>query len=35
MRVGSAVVKYSFTGTLNDKMRGFYRSKYTIEGQDR
>jgi len=35
VRVGSAVVKYSFTGTLNDKMRGFYRSKYTIEGQDR
>ena len=25
----------AFTGTLNDRMKGFYRSKYTFEGEDR
>jgi len=32
---GKATVTYEFTGILNDKMRGFYRSKYTVDGQDR
>jgi len=32
---GPAVVTYNFTGILNDKMRGFYRTKYTVDGQDR
>ena len=25
----------SFVGELNDKMKGFYRSKYTINGEER
>jgi len=25
----------SFVGELNDKMKGFYRSKYTISGEER
>jgi len=25
----------SFVGELNDKMKGFYRSKYTIDGEER
>lgn len=32
---GEATLNYTFTGVLNDQMRGFYRSKYTIEGEDR
>jgi len=27
--VGSATLNFSFTGILNDQMRGFYLSKYT------
>ncbi|MEK7558776.1 MAG: M1 family metallopeptidase [Patescibacteria group bacterium] len=30
---GKGVLKISFTGILNDKMRGFYRSKYEIDGK--
>ncbi|MGE5041388.1 MAG: M1 family metallopeptidase [Candidatus Levyibacteriota bacterium] len=30
---GKATLKLSFTGILNDKMRGFYRSKYEIDGK--
>jgi len=30
-----AVLKCNFVGELNDKMRGFYRSKYTEQGEDR
>ncbi|MDP2649641.1 MAG: M1 family metallopeptidase [bacterium] len=30
-----AKLKLTFTGILNDKMRGFYRSKYKHEGKDR
>ncbi len=26
--VGEATLKFEYTGTLNDQMRGFYRSKY-------
>ena len=34
--VGSTVVvKYKFTGTHNDKMRGFYRARYTKDGEER
>ena len=33
--VGEAVVRFKFTGVLNDKMKGFYRSKYCLDGQDR
>jgi len=29
---GSRKLKLTFTGILNDKMRGFYKSKYHIEG---
>ena len=29
--VGSGQVKLDFTGILNDKLRGFYRSSYTGE----
>jgi len=32
---GIATVTYNFTGILNDKMRGFYRTKYTVDGQDK
>jgi puromycin-sensitive aminopeptidase len=32
---GSATVLYTFTGVLNDKLCGFYRSKYTVNGEDR
>jgi len=30
-----AVFSCKFTGELNDKMRGFYRSKYTQDGEER
>ena len=32
---GSATLKIRFTGELNDQMRGFYRSEYTVEGEKR
>jgi puromycin-sensitive aminopeptidase len=35
LSVGPAVIKYRFSGILNDQMRGFYRSKYTKDGEDR
>ena len=31
---GKGELKLKFKGILNDKMRGFYRSKYTIDGID-
>ena len=31
MPVGPGQVKLDFTGILNDKLRGFYRSSYTGE----
>lgn len=31
---GQAKIKIKFTGILNDKMRGFYRSKYELDGKD-
>ncbi len=30
---GRGVLKISFTGILNDKMRGFYRSRYEMDGK--
>lgn len=35
LQPGHGVLKLKFTGELNDKMKGFYRSKYTINGEDR
>lgn len=36
LQVGDANLKIAFNGILNDKMKGFYRSKYkTPDGQDR
>lgn len=36
LQLGSGVVSVKFTGELNDKMKGFYRSKYTTPaGEDR
>lgn len=31
---GSGTLSLKFTGELNDKMKGFYRSKYTLDGED-
>ncbi|HVZ66690.1 MAG TPA: M1 family metallopeptidase [Patescibacteria group bacterium] len=31
---GNTKLKLSFTGILNDKMRGFYRSSYEMEGKE-
>ena len=33
--VGEEVFLVDYTGTLNDQLRGFYRSKYTIRGEER
>uniref|UniRef100_A0A0E0IBI7 Aminopeptidase n=1 Tax=Oryza nivara TaxID=4536 RepID=A0A0E0IBI7_ORYNI len=33
--IGEGVLKMDFTGTLNDQMRGFYRSKYEYKGESR
>lgn len=33
VKSGKAILKLSFTGILNDKMRGFYRSKYELDGK--
>ena len=35
LQAGPATVTYTFTGVLNDQMRGFYRSKYTMDGEER
>ena len=35
LQKGPATVTYTFTGVLNDQMRGFYRSKYTMDGEER
>ena len=32
LAVGGAVVELAFTGVLNDKLKGFYRSTFTDEG---
>jgi len=33
--VGAATLSVEFSGKLNDQMRGFYRSVYTLEGEER
>lgn len=33
--VGESVISLSYSGCLNDQMRGFYRSKYTVDGEER
>jgi puromycin-sensitive aminopeptidase len=33
LQIGKGELKLKFTGTLNNKMRGFYRSAYTVNGQ--
>ncbi|KAK1608098.1 hypothetical protein QYE76_031771 [Lolium multiflorum] len=33
--VGEGVLTMNFTGTLNDQMRGFYRSKYEYKGESK
>ncbi|XP_045180065.2 puromycin-sensitive aminopeptidase-like [Mercenaria mercenaria] len=36
LKVGKGLLKIQFTGELNDRMKGFYRSKYTgPDGEDR
>ena len=35
LSVGEVVFLLDYTGTLNDQLRGFYRSKYTINGEER
>lgn len=35
LAVGEAVVSFNYTGCLNDQMRGFYRSKYIVNGEER
>jgi puromycin-sensitive aminopeptidase len=34
-QVGTGSLSITFTGELNDKMKGFYRSKYFLEGEER
>jgi len=33
--VGEAVIKYKYVGNLNDQMKGFYRAKYFVNGEER
>ncbi|KAG2578561.1 hypothetical protein PVAP13_6NG203300 [Panicum virgatum] len=35
LTIGEGVLAMDFTGTLNDQMRGFYRSKYVCNGESR
>ena len=35
LAVGEVVLSFSYTGCLNDQMRGFYRSKYTVGEEER
>jgi len=35
IKAGEATLHASFTGELNDKLKGFYRSKYTVNKEDR
>jgi puromycin-sensitive aminopeptidase len=32
---GEAVVKFKYVGNLNDQMKGFYRAKYFVNGEER
>ena len=35
LAIGELTLSLVYTGCLNDQMRGFYRSKYTVEGEER
>lgn len=35
LAVGELTLSFAYTGCLNDQMRGFYRSKYTVDGEER
>jgi len=35
LKPGKAVLKLKYTGILNDKMKGYYRSKYVVNGEER
>ena len=35
LSIGEVIFCIEYTGTLNDQLRGFYRSKYTINGEER
>src|SRR3989344_630825 len=35
LETGKGELRLEFKGTLSDKMRGFYRSKYTVAGVDK
>ena len=35
LATGDATLRLTFTGELNDKMAGFYRSKYVVNGETR
>lgn len=35
LAVGEVTLSLCYTGCLNDQMRGFYRSKYTVNGEER
>lgn len=35
LAAGEAVISFNYTGCLNDQMRGFYRSKYVVDGEER
>ncbi|KEG07060.1 aminopeptidase [Trypanosoma grayi] len=32
--IGEAILSIDYTGAINDKLAGFYRSKYTVNGKD-
>ena len=32
---GEAVIKFKYVGNLNDQMKGFYRAKYFVNGEER
>ena len=34
LSIGEVVIFIEYTGTLNDQLRGFYRSKYTVNGEE-
>jgi puromycin-sensitive aminopeptidase len=35
LSVGEETLFINYMGTLNDQLRGFYRSQYTIDGEER
>ena len=32
---GKGILRFKYTGVLNDKLRGFYRNVYTVNGEER